>query len=159
MISPANLPTPSFGIDQLPAGLAIGLGQTHLPPWATLAIAAPFLLIGLWYWRRLGRSAVIPVRRRIRRFSLLMGGVATIATVMATGWIDPDVRPISYLSGWAVVMVTLFALVVCAVIDAIVSIRLHQRMVDRRLVRDTLRLRGAIERSAGNDSGEGPRNA
>jgi hypothetical protein len=122
-------------------------------------IAAPLLFVGIWYWRRLGRASVLPIRRRIRRVSLLMASIAMIATLAATGWIDADVRPISYVSVWAIVMITLFILILSAFVDAFVSIRLHQKSVDRRLVRSTIRLRAAMERSGEDDARKEPPNA
>jgi hypothetical protein len=159
MITLSSFSRPLGGVDDVLYRPFLGLARTHLSAPTVTAIAVPLLLAGFWYWRRLGRISVLPIRRRIRRFSLLMAGVAMIATAAATGWIDPDVSPISYLSVWAVVMITLLILVLCAVIDAVVSIRLHQRIVDRRLVRDTIRLQSAIERSGGDDVGKEPSNA
>jgi hypothetical protein len=159
MITFSSFSRPPCGVDDVLYRPFLGLGQTHLSAPTVTAIAVPLLLAGFWYWRRLGRISVLPIRRRIRRISLLMAGVAMIATAAATGWIDPDVWPISYLSVWAVAMITLLILVLCAVLDAVVSIRLHQRIVDRRLFRDTIRLQSAIERSGGDDVGKEPPNA
>lgn len=88
-----------------------------------------------------------------------MASIAMIATLAATGWIDADVRPISYVSVWAIVMITLFILILSAFVDAFVSIRLHQKSVDRRLVRSTIRLRAAMERSGEDDARKEPPNA
>ena len=44
------------------------------------------------------------------------------------------------------VVLGLLVLVILSLVDAFVSIRLHQRSLDRRLVRDTLRIREAMDR-------------
>ncbi len=122
------------------------LGQTHLPGWTTCVALALATFVGVWYWRRLRRGSVPMVRRRLRRASLVIGGGVLVAVAAATGWIDPDVHQIAYVVTWAGVVVGLVVLVVLSLIDALVSIRLHQRSLDRRLVRDTLRIREAMDR-------------
>ena len=86
------------------------------------------------------------IRRRLRRASLVIGGGVLVAAAAATGWIDPAVHQIPYIVTWAGVVLGLLALVILSLIDALVSIRLHQRSLDRRLVRDTLRIREAMDR-------------
>ncbi len=127
------------------------LGQTHLPAPAAAVAVVVFLIAGIWYWRRLGRASVLRARRRLRRMSLLMAGMAVISTAAATGWIDPEVQPVAYLFAWVAVMITLFILVLTALFDTLVSVRVHQEIVDRRVVRGAIRLRGAIERSNMNE--------
>ena len=122
------------------------LGQTHLPGWATCVVLAVAAFAGVWYWRRLRRGSVPMIRRRLRRASLVIGGGVLVAAAAASGWIDPDVDQIPYLVTWAGVVLGLLVLVVLALVDAFVSVRLHQRSLDRRLVRDTLRIREAMDR-------------
>lgn len=122
------------------------LGQTHVPAWTTCVGLAVAALVGSWYWRRLRRGSVPAIRRRLRRASLVIGGGVLVAVAAATGWIDPAVRQIPYVLTWAGVVLGLLVLVVLSLIDAFVSIRLHQRSLDRRLVRDTLRIREAMDR-------------
>ena len=127
----------------------LSLGQTHLP--ASAAAAVVFLIAGIWYWRRLGRASVLLARRRLRRMSLLLAGVVLVSTAAATGWIDPEVQPVTYLFAWVAVIITLFILVLTALFDTLVSVRVHQEIVDRRVVRGAIRLREAIERSNMNE--------
>ena len=122
------------------------LGQTHLPAWTTCVALAVGAFAGVWYWRRLRRGSVPMIRRRLRRASLVIGGGVLVAAAAATGWIDPAVHQIPYIVTWAGVVLGLLALVILSLIDALVSIRLHQRSLDRRLVRDTLRIREAMDR-------------
>ncbi|MDA0294439.1 MAG: hypothetical protein O3A19_07145 [Planctomycetota bacterium] len=159
MIAPPDVFGSIVAVEDLPISPFLSLARTHIPAPVAEVIAAPLLFVGIWYWRRLGRASVLPIRRRIRRVSLLMASIAMIATLAATGWIDADVRPISYVSVWAIVMITLFILILSAFVDAFVSIRLHQKSVDRRLVRSTIRLRAAMERSGEDDARKEPPNA
>lgn len=122
------------------------LGQTHLPAWTTCVVLAAAAFAGVWYWRRLRRGSVPMIRRRLRRASLVIGGGVLVAAAAATGWIDPSVHQIPYIVTWGGVVLGLLALVILSLIDALVSIRLHQRSLDRRLVRDTLRIREAMDR-------------
>ena len=122
------------------------LGQTHLPAWTTCVVLAAAAIAGVWYWRRLRRGSVPMIRRRLRRASLVIGGGVLVAAAAATGWIDPDVDQIPYLVTWAGVVLGLLVLVIFSLVDAFVSIRFHQRSLDRRLVRDTLRIREAMDR-------------
>ena len=69
-----------------------------------------------------------------------------VAAAAATGWIDPDVDQIPYIVTWGGVVLGLLVLVILSLVDAFVSIRLHQRSLDRRLVRDTLLIREAMDR-------------
>ena len=86
------------------------------------------------------------IRRRLRRASLVIGGGVLVAAAAAAGWIDPDVDQIPYIVTWGGVVLGLLVLVILSLVDAFVSIRLHQRSLDRRLVRDTLRIREAMDR-------------
>ena len=122
------------------------LGQTHLPGWTTCVALAIAAIAGGWYWRRLRRGSVPMIRRRLRRASLVIGGGVLVAAAAATGWIDPDVDQIPYIVTWGGVVLGLLVLVILSLVDAFVSIRLHQRSLDRRLVRDTLRIREAMDR-------------
>ena len=122
------------------------LGQTHLPAWTTYVVLAAAAVAGGWYWRRLRRGSVPRIRRRLRRASLVIGGGVLVAAAAASGWIDPDVDQIPYLVTWAGVVLGLLVLVIFSLVDAFVSIRFHQRSLDRRLVRDTLRIREAMDR-------------
>ena len=135
----------------------LSLGQTHLPASAA-AVVVVFLIAGIWYWRRLGRASVLLARRRLRRMSLLLAGVVVVSTAAATGWIDPEVQPVTYLFAWVAVIITLFILVLTALFDTLVSVRVHQEIVDRRVVRGAIRLREAIERSNMNE-GDAARDA
>ncbi|MAD19400.1 MAG: hypothetical protein CMJ52_04155 [Planctomycetaceae bacterium] len=132
---------PLPGIHGLPL-----LGQTHLPAWTTCVVLLAAAVAGGWYWRRLRRGSVPRIRRRLRRASLVTGGGVLAASAAAAGFIDPDLHQLPYVLTWAVVVLGLLVLVVLALIDAFVSIRLHQRSLDRRLVRDTLRIREAMDR-------------
>ena len=113
-------------------------------PWWTIPAAILLVAIGAWYWRRLGRGSVPRVRRRIRRASLAVVAFGLVMIVIGASLLDPADRSYAYLLSWAAVLVAVVMMVLLAALDAIVTVRLHQRSIDRRLLRDAFRLRGAI---------------
>ena len=113
-------------------------------PWWTIPLAILLVAIGAWYWRRLGRGSVPRVRRRIRRASLAVVAFGLVMIVIGASLLDPATRSYAYLLSWSAVLVAVVMMVLLAALDALVTVRLHQRSVDRRLLRDAFRLRGAI---------------
>ena len=113
-------------------------------PWWTIPAAILLVAIGAWYWRRLGRGSVPRVRRRIRRASLAVVAFGLVMIVIGASLLDPADRSYAYLLSWAAVLVAVVMMVLLAALDALVTVRLHQRSIDRRLLRDAYRLRGAI---------------
>ncbi len=113
-------------------------------PWWTIPAAILLVAIGAWYWRRLGRGSVPRVRRRIRRASLAVVAFGLVMIVIGASLLDPADQSYAYLLSWAAVLVAVVMMVLLAALDALVTVRLHQRSIDRRLLRDAYRLRGAI---------------
>ena len=113
-------------------------------PWWTIPAAILLVAIGAWYWRRLGRGSVPRVRRRIRRASLAVVAFGLVMIVIGASLLDPADQSYAYLLSWAAVLVAVVMMVLLAALDALVTVRLHQRSIDRRLLRDAFRLRGAI---------------
>ena len=124
------------------------LAAVHLSPVFTL----PFLIVAIVgavaYWRRLSRASVPRARRRLRRAGLLVGAVGLFSGVAATSFIDPDLRPVAYLVAWGAVAVVLVPAVAIAAADAIVTVRFHQRSLERRALRDAGRIRAAVQAGA-----------
>jgi hypothetical protein len=100
---------------------------THLDPWLTVTLAAIVLLGMAWYWPRLAAPEIPRLRRRIRRASLLVGCLGVIGAALGFGLIDPDRTPIPYLFAWAGAGLAIGAVVLLAIIDALVSVRIHRR--------------------------------
>jgi Na+/proline symporter len=122
----------------------IPLAAVHVPPVISLPIAVGLLILGGVYWRRLGRASVPRPRRRLRRAGLMLGLAVGATGVLAVSILDPDQRPTAYLVAWAVVAMLLFPAVLIAAADAIFTVRLHQRSLDRRLARDAQRIRREV---------------
>lgn len=101
------------------------LGAVHLSPVVTVPIALVVVVWALWYWTRLGAAPVPVSRRWIRRASLIviLGGLP--ALVRGASFVDPSIDPIAYTQTWTVAIGALVLLVLCAVIDAVNSVRLH----------------------------------
>jgi membrane protein YdbS with pleckstrin-like domain len=90
-------------------------------------VAAVALLVGMaLYWPRLARPEVPPSRRRLRRASLCFGVVAAVAAALGFAMVDPDVHPLPYAIIWAGGLIALFAVVVLAVLDALLTMHLHR---------------------------------
>ncbi len=123
------------------------LGEIHLHPAITAPIVVLLGVLAAGYWRRLARASVPGPRRHLRRAGLLVGGVATFAGFFAISMFDPDHRPTAYLLAWLVVAILLLPAVLLAAADAIFTVRLHQRSLERRLARDAQRIRRAVAAS------------
>jgi uncharacterized protein YjeT (DUF2065 family) len=123
----------------------IVLGEVHLPPIATVPVLAGLLVCVAVYWRRLSRGSVPGPRRRLRRAGLAVGVVVASMATMALSLLDPAMHPSPYLVAWSVVLLLLAPAVLIAIADAIFTIRLHQRSLERRLLRDAVRIRREVE--------------
>jgi len=134
------------------------LAAVHVTPVVTAPVLVALLVGAAIYWRRLGRASVPRPRRRLRRAGLVVGAVVGVAGMAALSVFDPDLRPTGYLLAWAVVASLLLPAVLIAAADAVFTVRLHQRSLDRRLARDAQRIRREVEAaSAANDaSGSDP---
>ena len=116
----------------------------ELPAIVTLPIFGVLLLIGGWYWIRLGRGLVLPIRRRLRRTGLLIATVTASFALAAVSFIDPEAMPIAYLLVWTAVLVLVFAAVSVSLADVAVTVRVHQKSSERRMLRDARAIRRAM---------------
>ena len=135
--------------------MASVVAVVHLSPAVTLPIVGALILVGIWYWKRMGRGSVPPIRRRLRRIGLLLGAAGLVLMTAAISLIDPAIHRAAYLIAWLAVLFVVLMACVVATLDAVATIRLHQKSVERQLVRDALRLRGAVDgesRDSGIDS-------
>jgi hypothetical protein len=136
---------------------------THLDPWLTVTLAAIVLLGMAWYWPRLAAPEIPRLRRRIRRASLLVGCLGVIGAALGFGLIDPDRTPIPYLFAWAGAGLAIGAVVLLAIIDALVSVRIHRRAMGEVRRESARQLGRAIDEararrmSVANDEEEGAR--
>ena len=127
----------SFGFPTL-------LAAVEAPAIITLPIFGLMGLIGAWYWRRLGRGLVLPIRRRIRRAGLLIAGMTASMALAALSFIDPEVAPIAYLLAWMVVLLLVLSAVLVAMADVLVTIQIHRKSSERRMLRDARTIRRAM---------------
>lgn len=105
------------------------LAATHLPPWLAILFASLLILAMAWYWPRLGRADIHPQRRQIRRLSLLFSLTGLVAATLGFGVIDPDARPVHYSIAWLAASCAILVVVLLAMLDALLSLRLHQRAI------------------------------
>lgn len=129
--------------ESFPASAIISV--VHVAPVFSVPVAIGLGLVGAWYWRRMGRGSIPPIRRRLRRIGLLLGAMGGLLLMSALSFIDPVVKPAAYVTTWFAVLFVVLAAVVVAGLDAIATLRLHQKSVDRLLMRDALKLRGAVD--------------
>ena len=122
------------------------------PAIITLPIFGVLGLIGGWYWRRLGRGLVLPIRRRLRRVGLLIAGMSASIALAALSYIDPELTPIAYLLAWMAVLLLVLSAVLVAMADVLVTIQIHQKSSGRRILRDARTIRRAMVA----DKGQGP---
>ncbi|MDZ4752897.1 MAG: hypothetical protein SGJ11_00185 [Phycisphaerae bacterium] len=100
---------------------------THLSPWLTVVLASALFVAMAWYWTRLADSAVPPVRRRIRRMSLVFALFGVFAAALGFGVIDPDARPLPYVVAWFAAGLGLLSVIVLVMVDTFATFRMHQR--------------------------------
>lgn len=133
------------------------VAAVHLSPFLTVPVLLLAAVGGVAYWRRLSRASVPKLRRRLRRAGLLVGLVGAVAGVAAISFIDPDLEPVAYLVAWGLVAAVLVPAVTIAAMDAVVTVRFHQRSLERRAVRDAARIRAAVVASPSSEaSGDEP---
>lgn len=125
----------------------IMLAEAHLSLIVTGPVAVGLAILGGVYWRRLGRASVPRPRRRVRRCGLLIGAVAVLAGVCAVSVVDPETHPTRYLLAWAAVAALVLPGVVVALADVALTVRHHQRSLERRATRDAHRIRMAAASS------------
>ena len=140
-------------LNQIPP-IPLVFGAVHLPPALTVPFVCGLAVLGIWYWRRMGRGSIPPIRRRLRRIGLLLGAFGLVLITAAISFLDPAVHRLAYLLAWLGVLFVVLIAVVVATIDAAMTIRLHQKSVERQLVRDALRLRGAVDERRGDSKSD-----
>lgn len=122
------------------------LAAIHIPPVYSLAVAAMVLGWITWYWIRLGQEHVPTSRRTIRRISLAVMTLTLIPLVRGASFVDRAVEPREYVVTWTVALLLILAVIACAALDAINSLRLHQRMAHDAISDSARELMDAIHR-------------
>lgn len=103
------------------------LAAVHLAPAFTMPPALALSAVCVWYWLRLGRSAVPVSRRKVRRFSLAIVLLSLPMAVRALSFVDPNLDKHGYAIAWTFVMLMVLLLVAAALMDAINNLRIHQQ--------------------------------
>lgn len=103
---------------------------THMAPWLAVSIAGGLVAVMAWYWPRLGRPEIPAARRRVRRTSLLFSLAGLVAATLGFGIIDPDARRVPYAMTWAAAAMAILVVVLLALVDAVVSLRIHRRAME-----------------------------
>lgn len=124
---------------------ASAIGVVLVDPVLTVPVLLLCLAMIVWYWIRLGRRSVMPIRRRLRRAGLGVALVTVLVASAALSGIDADLRPWAFILAWGGVLLLVLLAVGLACLDALVTIRLHQKSVERQMLRDALALRRAME--------------
>lgn len=132
------------------------LATTHLHPIVAASLAAVVLLLMGWYWPKLSSPETPVLRRRIRRLSMLIGFFGIIAAAMGFGLIDPDARPMPYFAAWGAAALAIFGVVMLAVVDALVSIRIHRAAMRQARRESAESLGRAITEAKARRAREGP---
>ncbi|MEE2972103.1 MAG: hypothetical protein VX672_03170, partial [Planctomycetota bacterium] len=121
------------------------LGAVLVESSVTVPTVVGALSLIVWYWLRLGRRSVMPIRRKLRRTGLAVASVTVLLTGVALSGIDADLHPWAFILAWGGVLLLVLLAVGLAGLDALVTIRLHQKSLERRMMRDALALRRAME--------------
>ncbi len=124
------------------------LGAVLVESSVTVPAVVGALSLIVWYWLRLGRRSVMPIRRKLRRTGLAVASVTVLLTGVALSGIDADLHPWAFILAWGGVLLLVLLAVGLAGLDALVTIRLHQKSLERRMMRDALALRRAMDSEA-----------
>ena len=111
------------------------LAAVHVDPRLTVtaALVAAGLLVA--YWLRLGRAAVPPARRRVRRVSIVLMFVTMPGLVRGLSFVDPALTPREYVVTWSVALIMVLLTLFTALLDGLVTFR-RLRSVERRELDD-----------------------
>ena len=120
------------------------LAAVHLQPFWTIppVLAAGAMLI--WYWFRLGQLQAPPSRRRIRRWSVVIMFFSLPVLVRGLSFADRDAEPQQYIITWTIALLMMLLIIAAACLDAINTLRLHQRQLSDEALRSAQELRQAI---------------
>lgn len=132
------------------------LATTHFEPLVAVGLASVIILAMAWYWPRLSRPEMPVTRRRIRRASLLIGLLGLIAATLGFGIIDPDARPMPYFAAWGAASLAIFVVVMLALLDALVSLRMHRTAMTSMRRERAATLGKAIDEAKARRSKESP---
>ncbi len=132
------------------------LAVTHLSPGVAVTIASAIILAMAWYWPRLARAEVSVAHRRVRRASLVLGLVGLIGATLGFGIIDPDATPVPYMVAWGAASLAIFGVVMLALLDALISLRLHRAAMGETRRRSAESLARALREAKSQRPGEGP---
>ncbi len=126
-------------------GLFASLAKTMAPAAPMVGLTAAYVVVAVWYWLRLGRGSVPRSRRVCRRWGLVFGMIAMGGIVVGVSIVDSKEMPIPYLASWFIVGISMFAVVVTAGIDVILTTLLYRESLQRHMLRDAQNLRQAID--------------
>lgn len=122
------------------------LAAILLPAWATVPVACVGSILLLFYFVKLGDDGVPPSRRRNRRFSISVTLIAMPVLVYALSGADHATTPRAFVIAWSGVMAAIFIVVMTALIDVLISMRLHR---ERRRATIDLARRQLIDAAMG----------
>lgn len=116
-----------------------------ITPAFTVPLAAIIAVWAGWYWTRLGRSDTPPIRRMMRRASLLVMIAALPVYVAGLSFIDPSESPSGYIWTWAIAMVLLMIVLFLAAADIALNLQLHRAEHDVQQLRSMTEIARVLE--------------
>jgi hypothetical protein len=134
------------------------LAAVHLSPYVSLPLAVALAAVMIWYWVRIGSASVPISRRKIRRFSIAIMFLALPVFVRGLSFLDHQ-NPADkqqYVMTWTIATFMLFMVVATALIDAINSLRLHQRHQHQAMHAAAAELAEALQRRREMEAGRAP---
>ena len=132
------------------------IAAAHLPAALTVSLAAPVVVLIVWYWVRLGADGVPRSRRWIRRSSMIVMLVGLPILVWALSFVDYTTQQGQYVISWLLVLFCIGLVLLAAAIDVFDTLRLS-RQERRRTFLDAAaaaaRARGGGSRKEGANGG------
>jgi putative copper export protein len=106
------------------------LAAGHIHPRLTIPLALALAAVLAWYWHRMGRPGVPTIRRRLRRFSLILMLVSLPLLVAGLSFLDRRAHSGAYFNVWTLALLLMLAIILLALLDAVLNVRLLRN--DRR---------------------------
>ncbi|MGI9015371.1 MAG: hypothetical protein ACR2GY_14155 [Phycisphaerales bacterium] len=116
----------------------------HFPLTTTLPIAAFALLAIGWYFVRLGRSGVQPLRRRIRRWTMLLLACSVLAMTAGLSFVTAEDSPTIYAAVWVCVIVLVLLMLLTALLDILNNVSMHRSSMSETAEMTRQRLLDAV---------------
>ncbi len=123
-------------------------------PVISVSVGVIALVLVWWYWLVIGDERVPLSRRRLRRTTTMVILVAIPLMVAGLSFINRHTQPRSFVLAWTLVLLLMFLIILGAALDALNSLRLRSRELDREVADAAKQLKKALDNKRRDDDEE-----